>query len=411
MLKPRVLIVLPTHPCCAPRVFKEALALSRNYEVTVGCVWFDDHLVERDKTLLGANITWNLHPILDFRKQNYLSNFKSRCLSKLSRLTFRFTGLFTSGVLGYGVDKLLQFSLKFQASITIVHLEAGLWVGSELLKRGYQVGVDFEDWYSEDLLEVQRVNRPISQLKSLEAYLIRQCRYCLTTSYVMAETLQKEYQATRKPTVIYNSFPWIERKQIDGKVVDRKDLNLPSLHWFSQTIGPGRGLEILFQALAYIDSEIEIHLRGNCPAGYHTWLEEQAPLHWRSNIFIHPTVPHQALLSRIAEHDIGLALERSDIPSRNYTITNKLFQYMQGGLAIITTDTAGQREVFERFPAIGRLIACNDAFGLAQAVSSLLKEPQALFAAKTASLEAARQLSWENQEVSLIAALDRALAV
>jgi hypothetical protein len=66
--------------------------------------------------------------------------------------------------------------------------------------------VDFEDWFSEDLLPSARLTRPISQLKKLEARLIRECFYCLTTSNAMAEAMAKAYQAP-KATVIYNSFP------------------------------------------------------------------------------------------------------------------------------------------------------------------------------------------------------------
>ncbi|MDY7023404.1 MAG: glycosyltransferase, partial [Cyanobacteriota bacterium] len=218
----------------------------------------------------------------------------------------------------------------------------------------------------------------------------------------------KSYQAT-KPTVIYNSFPWAERSHLDNQKRDRKNSKYPSLHWFSQTIGPGRGLETLFQALPHLKIPLEIHSRGNCSASTRQWIEQQVSLDWRDYIFIHPTVPNGELLSRIAEHDIGLALEQPEVPSRNLTITNKLFQYLQAGLAVIATDTQGQQEVFSQFPSIGQLIPGATPIKLAEALTELLTDPEKLAFAKISALEAAEKLSWEEQSKKLLTVVEQAL--
>jgi len=208
----------------------------------------------------------------------------------------------------------------------------------------------------------------------------------------------------------YNVFPWAERQQMDQLQRDRRNLHLPSLHWFSQTIGPGRGLETLFQALPYLTLPIEIHLRGNYSESTRQWLEPLVPPAWRDRLFIHSTVPNAELLSRIAEHDIGLALECTDIPSRNLTITNKLGQYLQAGLAVIATDTAGQREVLEQYPAVGRLIPSKDPLALSQAMEDLLQAPEKLTTAKAAALIAAKeQFCWEQQVMVLLQTAELAL--
>jgi len=134
------------------------------------------------------------------------------------------------------------------------------------------------------------------------------------------------------------------------------------------------------------------------------------PESWRQRVFIHPTVPNAELLSRIAEHDVGLALETTAIKSRNLTVTNKLFQYLQGGLAVIATDTAGQREVFARRPEIGLLIPPDDPRALAQAMEALLNEAGKLSAARAAALKAAEEeFCWEKQQPKLLTAAEAAL--
>jgi glycosyltransferase involved in cell wall biosynthesis len=306
---------------------------------------------------------------------------------------------------------MLKAALQEKADLTIVHSEAGLWVGEQLLKRGCRVGVDFEDWFSQDLLPNALTTRPVQEIKRLEQYLIRHCSYRLTTSHALAETLSAVYQSP-KPSVIYNTFP-ASHSPLPSSYFLLPPLplsTLPRLHWFSQTIGPGRGLETLFQALPDLHLPIEIHLRGNYPDSAQRWLEPQIPESWRDCIFIHPTVSNDELPDRIAEHDIGLALEHADPPSRNLTITNKLFQYLQAGLAIIATDTAGQREVFEQCPHIGSLIPCQNPSALAKAITDLLQNPSTLKIAKQAAQQAvATPFSWETQHDRIIQTAEQAL--
>jgi glycosyltransferase involved in cell wall biosynthesis len=405
----KILILIGGHLCTAPRPQKEAETLaSAGHDVTVRGFWFKPEFVERDRQIVATK-QWRFEPILDFQPVHRWRNLNTRLHRRFARTTFKQFGIFSPVLLGYGAYAMLRAARQMQADLTIVHSEAGLWVGNQLLKAGFRVGVDFEDWFSEDLLPGEQAVRPIAKMKDFERHLLNHSAYCITTSHALADALSKVYQAPL-PTVIYNTFPWSERQQIDRQIKDRHDLSLPSLHWFSQTIGPGRGLETLFQALPLLNQPVEVHLRGDCLPIHRQWLESVIPKDWSHRIFIHPTVPNHELLSRIAEHDIGLALENSDIPSRNLTITNKLFQYLQAGLAVVATDTAGQREVFSKFPKIGRLSTDKDPIALAAALNDLLSHAEILTIAKAAALKAASTaLCWEQQSNSLLAITHSAL--
>ena len=407
----KILILIGAHLCTAPRPQKEAETLANaGHDVTVRGFWFDPELVKRDRILI-ANKTWRFEPIIDFQPTNRLINWRVRLQGRLARERFQRFGTFSPALLGYGINDMLTAARRACADLTIVHSEAGLWVGNQLLDKGCHVGVDFEDWFAEDFIPEVHPARPIAQLKVLENRLARECTYCLTTSHALSEALAQAYQVP-KPTVIYNVFPWVERSQMDQQQCDRRNPNLLSLHWFSQTIGPGRGLETLLQALPYFTLSVEVHLRGNYPESARQWLEPLVPQGWRDRLFIHPTVPNAELLSRIAEHDIGLALETPYCLSRQFTTTNKLFQYLQAGLAVIATDTAGQREILSQYPAIGRLIPTDDAVSLAQAVEDLLQTPDKLTAAKAAALQAVEDhLCWEKQANSLLQVAELALSV
>ncbi len=405
----KILILIGGHLCTAPRPQKEAETLANaGYDVIVGGIWFSPELVERDRLLISKQ-KYKFEPIIDIQPNRKFTNYWIRIQTKIAKEVFRGFKLFLPELLGYGTRRILKYAQSVQADLTIVHSESGLWIGQQLLAQGFKVGADFEDWFSEDLLPEVRIDRPIDILKNLERQLIHDCKYCLTTSYALADSLAKAYQSPQ-PIAIYNVFPWMERSQIDGKICDRQNLGLRSIHWFSQTIGQGRGLEVLFQSLPYIQP-IEIHLRGNYPESSRRWLEPQIPTEWRDRLFIHPTVPNSELLSRIAEHDIGLALETNAIPSRNLTITNKLFQYLQAGLAIIATNTEGQSEILSQYPEVGQLIPSNDPIALANAINNLVNNYPKLLLSKQAALRTAQsQLNWESQENTILRTLESAMS-
>jgi glycosyltransferase involved in cell wall biosynthesis len=158
-------------------------------------------------------------------------------------------------------------------------------------------------------------------------------------------------------------------------------------------------------------SRAEIHLRGNASPAFEAWLRARAPQSWHSRLFIHPLVSNSELHSRIAEHDIGFAGEQTYCRSRDLTVTNKILSYMLAGLAVVASDTAGQREVAELAPAAISLYRPGDARELARTLDDLLSSPAKLSRAKAQALQAAEQrFCWEKQEPILVESVGRALA-
>ncbi|HEY9824594.1 MAG TPA: glycosyltransferase [Stenomitos sp.] len=403
----KISIFIGAHLCTAPRPQKEAQTLAAaGHTVTVYGIWFDAQLAERDRQLMPT-LPYRFEPILDFRPQSTSrwQRFGVRLQARLAREGFRRWQLFSPALLGYGARAMLRRALQDRADLSIMHSEAGLWAGSQLLKHGLRVGVDFEDWFSEDLLPSAQQTRPLTQLRQLEQTLAQRCTYALTTSQVMADALAAAYQAP-PPAVVYNVFP--KTDAVTPSSTPRHQP--PSLHWFSHTIGPGRGLETLFAALPHVELPVTIALRGNYPDSSRRWMEPLIPEEWRSRITIYPLVSNAELPLRIAEHDIGLALEIPFCRSRQYTVTNKLFQYLQGGLAVIATQTDGQQEALSQAPDAGTLIPADDPAALAQAINAYARQPDRLAAAQQAAYHAAQaRLCWETQADTLLSVLDRAL--
>ena len=207
--------------------------------------------------------------------------------------------------------------------------------------------------------------------------------------------------------MIRNSFPLQPRSRPDTPACDGP----PRFIWFSQTIGPGRGLELFFAAWARTTQPSQVYLLGDERPGYRQKLLARLPAARRDDLRFIPLVTPEELPFKLAEFDIGLALEPRWPLNRNITITNKILQYMNAGLAVIATDTAGQQEVMRAAPASGLLIAAHETADYAAQLDSLLGDRARLRTAQQAARAAAeREFCWERETPRLLAAVARALA-
>jgi glycosyltransferase involved in cell wall biosynthesis len=407
----RIHVLIGGHLSTAPRAQKEALALQQaGYEVQVSGIWFDAAAAARDELLIAQN-GLPFRPALDFRggsPRAETRRLRVRLRARWARARFARHGKFSPALLGYGAHELLSDALRENADLIVVHSEAGLWAGVELQRLGRKVGLDFEDWFSR---EIPGPSRDARRLEEMEKKIARSASYVLAPSQAMSLALAQAY-GIRPPTVVYNAFPWAGGPPPrNGDVAGRQEKGVLSVHWFSQTIGPGRGLELLFAALALVRSSVRIRLRGHCSAAAQSWVEQQIPDSWRESVGILPLVSNAELPSRIAEHDVGLALEPVGIPCRSLTVSNKLFQYLQAGLAVIATDTPGQREVLSLCGEAGVLLPEESPQALARAIDDYAAQPEKLGRAQKAALAAAADpFAWERQQDRIVEQAARALA-
>jgi glycosyltransferase involved in cell wall biosynthesis len=408
---PSIAIFSGSHLCHNPRIIKEATTLAgAGYQVEIIGGWFDGVLKARDIELLAHIPNVKYTPVLDLTESNTVQRFICRARTKIGQTIHSQLGFENTWQLGYFAPSLRRAAKKSDADLLIAHSEPSMAaVAFAAARHGQSAGVDMEDWFSEDLSPDARKYRPVRLLRSLENALLGWA-YSSCPSEAMSNALANELNC-RPPAVIYNAFSWSERKSLDGDFRDRKNLRTPSIHWYSQTLGQGRGLEDLFGALGHLLCDVEIHLRGNPVAGFDRWLSERVPPEWLSKIFIHGLVENHELLSRIAEHDIGFAGEMKFCRSRDLTVTNKILQYLLAGLAVVASDTTGQKEVAAQADGAVRIYRSGDPAALAKELNLLLTSPGELARSKAAALAAAKEtFCWERQAPRLLEEVERAIA-
>lgn len=404
MSNARVLIITNGPLARNPRVYKEAATLGAvGHDVTV--------LVPRNhapsepfdaKLCAGApfhRVPLDLLPGFDTPNWQVFLRLLRHRLSRQAMTRFRWPSLHALGPAAF----LLRAARRHPADLTIVHNEVPHAVGLRLLAEGRRVAADIEDWHSEDLLASSRRHRPIALLQANERALLHHAAYTTTTSESLADALHARYGGCR-PTVITNSFPL-------GPLSTSPAARPPRLLWFSQTIGPGRGLEALVTAWAATRAPSELTLLGEDLCGFGAALRQQLPASHHASLYLEPLVAPEVLPLVIAQYDIGLALEHPEPASRDLTITNKILQYLNAGLAVIATPTAGQREVLAHAPAAGILIDLAAPPTVTAALLDSLFADLALPARRAAARQlAANRYCWERESPRLVALVAEALA-
>ena len=401
--RPRILVITSGPLCRNPRALKEASTLgAAGYDVTVATVAsharfeaYDDAILDR-----APFRKISVMHIPTSRKQHARKTL-SRLQTWLARRVVRY-GFQTAQAFG-PVAEMRRLALAHPADLTIVHTELGIAVGNILLKKGRCVATDVEDWHSEDLLPQERRHRPIRLLRGIEQRLLNHCTYTSTTSHALANSLHARYGG-QKPSVITNSFPLQPAPAHTGSNQP------PQFFWFSQTIGPGRGLELFLAAWVRTQNPSRLVLLGEPRGGYREDLLNHIPAEYRDRVQFLPLVTTAELPGVIAHHDIGLALEQPFIVNRDLTITNKILQYLNAGLAVVASSTAGQREVLAETPNAGILVEAHETTAFARALDDLLADPASLAERQQAARHLAEsKYCWELEAPRLIALVEAAV--
>ena len=397
-MKYKICIVTQAHLCRNPRVLKEAICLhDAGYGITILNSAFDAALKLEDLNLLkGRNI--NLHSVSDLSKSGFTSII-DRMLQKvgvtiLTKLKFE-----TQLALGYAPWRYLKILRKHEYDLYICHQELPSCLGTLLMKEGFKVAFDFEDWYSEDLLPEARKGRALKTIQNAEKIALQHAGNCWTTSNAMAKSLAIRYNS-KEPHVIYNTF---SSQIIAAKTIFKTPLKL---FWFSQTLGKGRGLEPFINILIKLNCPFELHLLGRCNSSYKNDLKSL--VNNKFKLEFHELQPNHLLPSYISQFDIGLALEQNEPLSRKYTITNKLFQYLQAGLPLIATDTPGQKEIIGKTKA-GVLIDLSKPEQWIHLVESFLTDHAVFHDYRQNAIQAAKKYKWEIERGKLLNIISKIL--
>lgn len=395
-----MVIVTPDYLASTPRVVKEADALAES-GLRVAVVFGEGPIARHraSDAALARGRPWTSLPLRWSPRGGPLEAARH----VIGGARVRAAGLVGRRLGGFALAALASCRLAPELAVRAAALPARLYIGhypgglvaaaAAARLRGALLGYDAEDLH---LLEPDPGGggRP-EVVRRIERRLLPRCATVTASSEPIAAALGREY-GIPGPLVVHNAFPWADRAALDGRRLDRRAAERRSATWFSQTIGLERGLPDAIAALASTVTPWELHLRGSCAPDVRARLERLARASGVADrLHVHPPVPPGELLSRVAEHDVGLALEQPDRPDYDLACPNKVFTYLLAGLPVVATSTRGQASVLGLVGEAARLVPPGSAKAIAAGLDDLAAR---LDDAKAAALEAARsRWCWERE--------------
>jgi glycosyltransferase involved in cell wall biosynthesis len=367
-----VCLITNGHISSNPRLIKEAIAFSdTGIKVALVSTQYVPYLVDYDSQILNDHPNWD-HQSLNRFGQTFTSKFhllKSRFLKLSGNPDTRINNFFFWQ---------LKKAVQYKADLYIAHNLGALPVAVLAAKKtNVKCGFDAEDFHrnegSDDAGSYE------VRLKTLiEEKYIPQLDHMTAASPLIAEKYSSIFK--REVNTILNVFPKTHQPKINNNTTEPL-----KLFWFSQTVGPNRGLESVVEGMVKSGLHIEMHLLGKASDDYDQLLNGLIKNTLCSLHFHKPIFPDE-IFSLAAQFDIGVASETHIPLNRNICLTNKIFTYVQCGLAVIASDTDAQKDFINEYPGLGKLYA--NAGGLAEVLIGYDKNRALLHQTKAACYEA-----------------------
>ncbi|NUJ81636.1 hypothetical protein HUN39_16715 [Methylocystis sp. FS] len=385
---------------------KEADALSAaGYEVSVICASFLDWGMQHDAAIVGR--PWRIAARIPFGP---LASPRIRIKQIVRQRAAR-----TALAIGFGSNNTVReaewhpaspditaAALGVEADLYIAHYPAALPAAAKAAARhGARYAFDAEDFHLGDLPDSTEHEHDRERLRAIEGAYLPGAAYVTAASPGIADAYARAYGIMR-PNVILNAFPLShapERPTPCGTAEPG-----PSLYWFSQTIGPDRGLETAVAAIGKARSKPHLYLRGRQTPGYINHLRTSASSSQvAARIHVLPIESPEKMERLAAHYDLGLVAETAQTQNRAICLTNKIFSFLLAGLPPMISATPAQR-AFARSCGLDALVyEIDNAEVLASRLDEALQAPGRLASLRARCFALGQErFNWERESRILL---------
>ncbi len=410
-MSPLICLVSPAHLASNPRLVKEADALkAAGYRVHVVCGRNYAPVDPFDAQIRSA-ASWTA-TVVDYTRS--WRRLPSRTLHRLARRRLARKAAPTLD-LAMRAQHPAQAALaaaarSIAADLYIGHTVAGLAAAALAARdRGVPYAFDAEDFHTAetDLSEQDGTER--LALSTIERALLPGAAYTTAAAPLIARAYTETY-GIPEPAVILNVFPMREAP-FPPPDMARNDNAPRRFYWFSQTIGPGRGLESMVGVLAHLRTPSSLHLRGVTAPGFQEMLTQHARSSgYAGSLEFLPLAPSDQMAVLASTYDVGLSLEQTRPRNRDLCLTNKLFTYLLAGLPVACTPTSAQTDFARSLGDAALIIDLDHPEETARALDAFFADSGRLSRAAAAAWKAGQErFNWEHERGILLGLVAKAL--
>ncbi len=224
----------------------------------------------------------------------------------------------------------------------------------------------------------------------IERYLSRRADMRMTVGDGLASVLARR-SGTGRPLVVYNGPELV--------VETRGQLEAGRLQaYFQGNLQQGRGLEQAVRAMVSLRGKVVLTIQG--AGGEEDELRSLAHklgLDDDGTVRFLPPCPMEEVVICASRYDVGLNSIEANCLNSVMSMPNKLFTYLGGSLAVVTTAEAPETANLLLDRGCGVVVEQWEAPMIANALDSLASDRDALHAMRLRAHEAAMELQWDRQ--------------
>lgn len=407
-------LITANHIATHPRLVKEAAALeAAGYFVHIVFTQYDKVCTALDQEIIAKHPSWT-YDVLCWTGDSFKGRVRRIVSGGLQKMAAWICNWISSDLIyAKALNRHLHWQIKkaiaARADLYLAHGLAALPVAcNAAVTTGGAAGFDAEDYHRAENCNNLRDRNVVIRIAVEDCY-IPQVQYFTAASPLIAKAYKTLYPNC-SPKILLNVFSKKDVQPLQFTITQPI-----KLFWFSQTIGTNRGLETVIKAMGICKSTpLELHLLGKSTTSVRKYFFQLASSVGLSEkvVRFYDIVSEPTLFAMAARFDIGLALETGMPYNRDICLTNKIFTYIQAGLAVIASNTSAQRLIIEQYPSAGLLYQQGSETSLAAILDDLARNLFLLNNIKAYNWALGQEkLNWEVEQQVILREVAAALDV
>ena len=323
----------------------------------------------------------------------------SRDLPPTSYETHRMRLLFTRGKLFYLEFNLRLFFYLLFRPIDVLHAnDLDTLLANFLVSRIRRIPLVYDSHeYFTQVPEL--LDRPRTQWvwEQLEKRLFPRLLYVFTVNQQIADIYTEKYGTQVE---VLRNLP--SRKENLGVATQSPS----NILLYQGALNVGRGIELMIEAMAFLPQyTLWIIGKGDVEKQLKS-LAEKEPHPER--IVFKGFIPFGDLYPYTKQAIIGFSLEEDRGMNYRFASPNKVYDYIQAGVPVIVSDLPEMKRIVQQH-GVGEVLKSTRRTprGLASQVLAVLSDEETYMGYRQACVEAAEELTWENERMKLVKLYER----
>ncbi len=239
------------------------------------------------------------------------------------------------------------------------------------------------------------IHREKTQKKwlSIEKRILPKLKNAYTVCQPIADHYKEKYNTEFK--VVRNLPYFLPELKSNNKLQELA--NGKKIILYQGALNIGRGLEQMIDAVNLIQDKIVFVIIGN--GDITNELKQQVnDLKLENTVYFLGRIPYEKLSEYTSQANLGISMEQPGFGlSYEYALPNKLFDYIQSEVPVLTSNLSGVRSIVDKYK-IGIVVSDFSPENLSSVITEVLNDEKNYQQWKTNLKEVKKELCWDNEK-------------